>query len=168
MRTLLGLLIALVLALPAYSAEKKDAPKEKGTPAKMERGDRMMRGLDLTPEQREKLKDFRKKNMEEMKPLRRELEDQMTALRRMVQDDAAESKISRQLEAIKRSQEKLKSAAEKHRAALEDILTPVQRAKSLLRSGGRMGACAGCPMAQMQTGEKRRQFKRQQEGPKQK
>ena len=161
MRTLLGILAALVLALPAYSAEKKDAPKEKRAQAKMERGDRMMRGLNLTPEQRERLKDFRKKNMEEMKPLRRELEDQITALRRMVQDNAAESKIARQLEAIKRSGEKVRRAAEKHKAALEDILTPVQRAKFLLRSGGRTAACAGCPMAQRQTGDKRRQWEKQ-------
>ncbi len=170
MRTLLGLLAALMLAMPAYSVEieKKVLIKEKRAQAKMMKGDRMMRGLELTPEQKEKLKDFRQSNMDEMKRLRRDLEDQVTKLRRMVEDKAAESRIEDQIKAVKRVRKQMESAIERHMDKLERILTPVQRAKLLLKSGKHMGACAGCPMAQRQKGEKRRQFKRQEECPKQK
>jgi Spy/CpxP family protein refolding chaperone len=160
MRTIFGILAALMLVCPAYSAEDKDCPMTGKAKPRMEKGDRMMRGMDLSPEQKERLKEFRKKNMEEMKPLRRELEDQVTALRRLVQDNASESKINAQLKAIKQTQKKLERAIESHMAALEDILTPIQRAKFLLKSGKRLGGCAGCPMAHERMGERKRPNKR--------
>lgn len=121
--TLIGMTMVLAMVMVGGQAHASKEGKGHGFHGAM------MKELNLTPEQKEKLKAIRsqnkgdrKENRQEMKKLREELE---TAMR----GSASDSELKSKFEAIQKKQQEFAKERFEHVLAIRAILTPEQRAK---------------------------------------
>jgi Spy/CpxP family protein refolding chaperone len=100
--------------------------------------DRSFNGLDLSSEQKTKLRDARRENRDAMKSIWDRKEDHLKALKEEVDRKASDSEIEATLKELKDDKEAMESQRDKFHDKLEDILTPTQKAKWVLAVMGKM------------------------------
>ena len=100
--------------------------------------DRSVNGLDLSAEQKSKLKDARRANRDAMKEIWDRKEDHLKALKDQVDRKASDSDIEATLKQLKDDKQAMEAQRDKFHEQLEDILTPTQKAKLVLAMMGKM------------------------------
>lgn len=130
----LPLLLALAVAQPAL-ARGKHGPKG---PEAESFGDgegpghalrEALKSLDLSEEQKTKLKDLRKSATEAHKEVRTALKDGRKAMEDLMKSDAKKEEILSKFEALQTLRNKMARARFEMMLAIRDILTPEQRQK---------------------------------------
>ncbi|MCO5144206.1 MAG: Spy/CpxP family protein refolding chaperone [Oligoflexia bacterium] len=121
MHSIIGTLVVAALLLPAGEALAKRG-------GKWDRG-KMMSELNLTSEQKDKMKEIRSKNKDAIKAQREEMKSAREALEEAMKGNASDGDIRSKFEKVQAVQQKLAKDRFENVLAIRAILTPEQRAK---------------------------------------
>lgn len=89
--------------------------------------------LDLSSSQKDKLKDARRENKEKMQNIWEDKKKHLDRLKELVDSKASDSELESVLKQLKDDHEAMESQEDKFHEQMEDILTPMQKAKMVLR-----------------------------------
>lgn len=136
----LGALLAT--ATLAFAAEKSDKeakpegprPEAVGPEAECQ-GHPMFAGLELTDEQKGKLKEIFKSGREAEEVLRAQAKADTAELRLLVAKKADEAELKKAMAKVKKSREAMREAMEERLAKMDKVLTVTQQAKMMARFG---------------------------------
>lgn len=131
-----ALLIAGLLAGPSSATKlhaEKDQPEGMDDSAQSERHEKMLKKLGLSDEQMEKMKAAAKAHRETIKPLRKEMRADMKKLREQIKNRAGDAAVAATLGKLELTRKAIQAENEKMKAATDELLTPTQQAKMLLK-----------------------------------
>ena len=94
---------------------------------------RVVKALDLSKDQQEKLKALWEKKGKTVGPLRKQRGEQLKELKGFLKSEPNDAQLTAKLNALRRTQEKINRAEQGHRKSVRAILTPTQQAKFVLR-----------------------------------
>jgi len=138
MRKILMLMVAaFVLVLsPCAWADKSD---EGGKAGWKGAGEKWGKELGLTADQQAKLKAIGESQRAEMKPIREQLKTLHKELKGLVDGKAGDEKIGAKLAELEKARESAQAIQRKYTEQRKAVLTPTQRAKMVLKMGGKGG-----------------------------
>lgn len=139
MTSLVALLaITMITALPALAQDDQTVPDpQEETVFGRGFGPRMQDEMNITTEQRTKMRDLRNQHQKEMIPLRADLRVARIELRELIQKSAAESTINAKIDQIGTLRTQLEKKRVAHQLEMRSLLTPEQLEKWDMGRGGR-------------------------------
>jgi Spy/CpxP family protein refolding chaperone len=123
-------LLALSTALPANNKMDDEKPLLDSRTVSM---------LDLSQDQREQLKEEKKEHADNLRPLKETKKEHLSELRSLVNRRADDDDIAEALDQLKSDHEAVEEEMQRHMEKVGDILTPMQKAKWVLRMANSMG-----------------------------
>ena len=130
----IGTGLAIALLVGAFASDgSADEERKRREGERRDRGARMARALDLNEDQRGQLKSLGEKRGKALRPLQKQRRDQLEELRLLVKNEAKDARLERELNALKRTRDKIYRIEEQHRKDMQAVLTPIQQAKFVLR-----------------------------------
>lgn len=132
---LAAILLAPLSWAQAGTEDEAGPPRKMHSEMKGHGGMHMAEKLDLTKEQQMKIQQIMTEQREAMKPLREKMKTLRKDLKDLVDKKAGDRELTKTIDAIKDTAEKMRVTAQKFRERHDAVLTPLQKAKAMLGAG---------------------------------
>lgn len=111
------------------SQRPSEASPRQGRKVRGQRWERMIQQLDLTPEQREQIKDIQEESRSEYQSLKEEVRENRQQMQSLLASDASNNELRRQHRQMQRLHQKMGDRRFETMLEMREILTSEQRAK---------------------------------------